>query len=123
MSRRIFMDAFFNQFSDFLDQLIKVFPNDMDFPAYKTGLVLLQKTNPMIVVQEVVKHVTPFEKLVRAKDENFLLNYQFSEYDTLEQIINKLKNMWSSLSDNNKQVVWNYIILLLDLSQKCLASQ
>lgn len=123
MSRRIFMDAFFNQFSDFLDQLMKVFPDDLDFPAYKTGLLLLQKTNPMMVVQEVVTHVTPFEKLVREKDENFLLNYKFSEYDTLEQIINKIKNMWTSLSDNNKQVIWNYIILLLDLSQKCLASR
>ncbi len=123
MSRRIFMDAFFNQFADFLDQLIQVFPEDLDFPAYKTGLRLLQKTNPMIVIQEVVTHVTPFEKLVRAKDESFLLDYKFSEYDTLEQIINKLKNMWTTLSGNNKQVIWNYIILLLDLSQKCLASQ
>jgi hypothetical protein len=123
MSRKIFLDAFYNQFSDFLDQLIAVFPNDSDFPAYKTGLVLLQKTNPKLVPEQVLIHVTPFEKTLRARDERFFIDYNFTEYgddDALGMIISKMKDHWSTLSDNNKSCIWGYTNLLLDLATKCI---
>jgi hypothetical protein len=121
MSRKILLDAFYNQFSDFLDQLTKVFPGDTDFPTYKMGLLLLQRTNPILVVSEVHKHVAPFEEIIRAKNEDFFLKHEFSEYtsdDALEQIIMKLKGLWSTLTDNNKTCVWGYIILLMDLAKR-----
>lgn len=121
MSRKIFLDAFFNQFSDFLNQLIVVFPDDSDFPTYKTGLHLLQKTNPKLVPEQVILHVTPFEKTLRARDERFFLDYTFDEYakdDALGMIIMKMKGLWSTLSDNNKKCVWDYTNLLLDLAKK-----
>lgn len=121
MSRKIFLDAFYNQFSDFLDQLIQVFPNDSDFPTYKTGLLLLQKTNPKLVPDQVLIHVTPFEKTLRARDERFFIDYSFTEYesdDALGMIISKMKGHWSSLSDNNKKCVWDYTNLILDLAKR-----
>ena len=124
MSRKIFLDAFYNQFSDFLDQLIQVFPNDSDFPTYKTGLLLLQKTNPKLVPDQVLIHVTPFEKTLRARDERFFIDYSFTEYesdDALGMIISKMKGQWSSLSDNNKKCVWDYNNLILDLAKRCSA--
>ncbi len=123
MSRKIFLDAFYNQFSDFLDQLIKVFPNDSDFPAYKTGLILLQKTNPKLVPEQVLIHVTPFEKTLRAHDERFFIDYNITEYgddDALGMIISKMKVQWATLSDNNKKCIWEYTNLLLDLARKCI---
>jgi hypothetical protein len=70
----------------------------------------------------VTKHVVPFEATVRARDSDFFLKYEFSEYaddSALDQVIGKLKNMWTTLSDNNKKVVWDYITLLLDLAKRC----
>lgn len=119
------MDAFYNQFGDFLNQLIAVFPGDSDFLAYKTGLMLLQRTNPMLVVEQVHLHVTPFEDTIRKRDESFFLNHGFNEQlednDTLEQVIQKLKGLWAELTANNKEVVWTYTILLLDLAKRCIA--
>jgi len=122
MSRKIFLDAFFNQFSDFLTQLTIVFPDDSDFPAYKSGLQLLQKTNPKLVPEQVVLHVTPFEKTLRARDDRFFLDYTFDEYsddDALGSIIHKMKIQWTTLSENNKKCIWDYTNLLLDLAKKC----
>ena len=124
MSRKIFLDAFYGQFHDFLDQLIRVFPDDSDFPAYKTGLTLFQKTNPRIVPEQVHIHVTPFETSIRARDEKFFLDYQFSEYaddNALDLIISKMKVLWAGMSDGNKTVVWDYLTLLLDLASRCAA--
>jgi len=124
MSRKIFLDAFYGQFSDFLDQLIQLFPNDTDFYTYKTGLHLLQKTNPKLVPEQVVLHVTPFEKTLRARDDRFFMDYRFEEYsddDALGMIIGKMKDLWTSLSDHNKKCVWDYTNLLLDLGKRCVA--
>ena len=122
MSRKVFLDIFYSQFSEFLDQLIKVFPDDTDFPTYKSGVFLLQKTNPILIPEQIVVHVGPFEEKINARNETFIFNYGFDEYtegNALDLIIKKMKDRWSSLSDNNKKVVWDYTILLLSLARKC----
>jgi hypothetical protein len=124
MSRKIFLDAFYGQFHDFLDQLIRVFPDDSDFPAYKSGLTLLQKTNPKLVPEQVALHVSPFETSIRARDEKFFLEHQFPEYaddNALDLIISKMKELWTTLSATSKTVVWDYLTLLLDLAKRCVA--
>ena len=124
MSRKIFLDAFYGQFHDFLDQLIRVFPDDSDFPAYKSGLTLLQKTNPKLVPEQVYIHVTPFETGIRVRDEKFFLEHQFPDYaddNALDLIISKMKDLWTTLSETSKTVVWDYLILLLDLAKRCAA--
>ena len=124
MSRKIFLDAFYGQFHDFLDQLVQVFPDDSDFPTYKTGLSLLQKTNPKLVPEQVALHVSPFEASIRSRDEKFFLDHQFPEYaddNALDLIITKMKGLWTTLSGTSKTVVWDYLILLLDLAKRCTA--
>lgn len=122
MSRKMFLDAFYGQFHDFLDQLIRVFPDDSDFPAYKTGLSLLHKTNPKLVPEQVTIHLTPFEKDIRGRNETFFLDHGFQEYadDTaLGLVISKMKTLWAGLSPASKTVVWDYLTLLLDLAARC----
>jgi hypothetical protein len=116
------MDAFFTQFHEFMGQLIKVFPQDEDFPVYDQGVAMLQKVNPGLVLSEFTKHVTPFEETLRAKNDDFFMKHDFSEFDpenTMEQVIQKLKGYWIGMSDQNKSSIWNYIILLLDISKRC----
>ena len=121
MSKKIFLDAFYGQFSSFLDQLIVTFPDDSDFPTYKTGLFLLQKTNPKLVPEQVVLHVTPFEAVLRARDDAFFKERGFPEYaddNALDLIIQKMMQYWDVLSQENKNVIWTYVTLLLDLATR-----
>lgn len=124
MSKTIFLSAFYSQFTLFLDQLIVVFPDDSDFPTYKSGLFLLQKTNPKLVPEQVVKHVGPFEATIRARDETFFKERGFPEYaeDTaLDLIIKKMTEYWDTLTEENKKVIWDYVTLLLDLATRSIA--
>lgn len=119
--RKIFIDTFFHQFGEFMDQLSKVFPNDPDFHAYKMGIQLFHRTNPAMVLNAVGKHVFPFEQTIRSKNDDFFVKNEFQDYaddDTVMTIIRKLKGLWVSLSDRNREIVWTYIILLLDLAKK-----
>ena len=122
MSRTVFIQTFYRQFDEFFGQLIQVFPSDQDFPAYKTGMSLFSKTNPLMVINAVREHVFPFEDIIRAKNEDFFLKHEFNEYtddDAIDAVIRKIKNLWGVLTDANKAVVWSYIILLLDLAKRC----
>lgn len=122
MSKKIFMDAFFNQFHDFMGELIRVFPNDEDFPAYDAGVGLVQRMNPAMVMSEFGKHVMPFEEILRSRDGNFFMFHDFQTLDpdnTMENVIKKLKNYWAELSEQNKKSIWDYIILLLDIYKRC----
>jgi len=122
MSKKIFMDAFFTQFHEFMGQLTKVFPEDEDFPAYDQGVTLLQKVNPGLVLAEFTKHVGPFEETLRAKNDDFFMKHDFSHLDpdnTMEQVIQKLKGYWIGMSEQNKSSIWGYIILLLDIAKRC----
>ncbi len=124
MSKRIFLDAFYGQFAMFLDQLIVVFPEDSDFPTYKSGLFLLQKTNPKLVPEQVVTHVSPFETTIRARDEDFFKTRGFPEYaddNALDLILQKMMTLWDTLTPENKAVIWDYVTLLLDLAKRCTA--
>jgi len=116
------MDAFFNQFHDFMGELIRVFPNDEDFPAYDAGVGLVQKMNPAMVLSEFGKHVMPFEDILRSRDGNFFMFHDFQSLDpdnTMENVIKKLKNYWAELSEGNKKTIWDYITLLLDIYKRC----
>jgi hypothetical protein len=124
MSKTIFLSAFYGQFTSFLDQLIVTFPEDTDFPTYKSGLFLLQKTNPKLVPEQIVLHVSPFEATLRARDEDFFKKRGFPEYaddNALDLIIQKMMTYWDTLSSENKTVVWDYVSLLLDLAKRCTA--
>lgn len=122
MSKKIFMDAFFTQFHEFMGQLIRVFPEDPDFTVYDSGVMMLQRVNPGLVLAEFIKHVTPFEEVIRAKNSDFFIQTEIFIFDpenTMEQVIQKLKAYWVGLSDSNKESIWNYIILLLDICKRC----
>jgi hypothetical protein len=124
MSKTIFLTAFYNQFALFLDQLIVVFPEDSDFPTYKSGLLLLQKTNPKLVPEQVVTHVSPFETTIRVRDEAFFKERGLPEYaedNALDLILQKMMTLWDTLSPENKTIVWDYVTLLLDLAKRCTA--
>jgi hypothetical protein len=126
MSRKILIDAFYNNFNDFVDQLIRVFPTDADFPTYRAGMSLFQMTNPLLPITEFRRCTQPFAQQIAAKDDAFFLNYAYDEFtatdNTLEPVIGKLKGMWSVLSESNRGHVWDYLILLSKIADRVLVA-
>jgi hypothetical protein len=117
-SKSKLLSLFFDQWEAFFDELIRVFPNDTDFPKLKSYLRIGRTVNPKRVIAAVQNHMFPFEKLVRSKNADFFLKYPFNEYENKEDIsyvIRKVKNLWFELSPPNQNALFDYIILLVDL--------
>jgi hypothetical protein len=122
-TRKIYLDAFFDQYEDFLQQMQAVFPGDPDWPLYIAGLSIFRRTNPAMIVQKTWKHISKFEDTLKARDEQFFMTRDFSDItegeEPLEQTITKLKGMWAQLSPHNRNVVWDYINNITYLARKC----
>lgn len=123
MSKKIYIDAFFNQYEDFLQQLKEVFPEDRDFPLYLAGLAIFRRTNPTIIAQKTWKHVSRFEDVIKKRDEDFFVKRDFSDItegeEPLEQTVEKIRGMWAGLDDHNKKVVWDFVNNITALAKLC----
>lgn len=123
MSRKIYLDAFYDQYEDFLNQMKDVFPDDGDWALYIAGLAIFRRTNPLLVVKKTWKHISRFEDVIKIRNEKFFLERDFSDItegeEPLEQTITKLKDMWAQMSLHNRNVVWDYINNITYLARKC----
>ena len=122
MSKKIYLDAFFNQYEDFLTQLKTVFPEDPDWNVYLSGLAIFRRTNPTMIVQKTWEFVSRFEGMIQKRDETFFMERDYSdvsEGEPIEQTVQKLKNMWSTLSPENKQIVWEFVSNITKLARVC----
>lgn len=122
MSKKVLIDTFFNQFTDFLKQLENMYPDDTDFPVFITTLGLLKSTNPNLVVKFVKENIADLYKdKILNKDESFFLDQDYTKHGDVDlNIVHKLKKYVKDMSPNSKDVVWKYIELLMKLSIKIL---
>ena len=122
MSRKVLIDTFFNQFTDFLKQLENMYPDDTDFPVFLTTLDLLKSTNPILVVKFVKENIVDLYKdKILNKDESFFLDQDYTKHGDVDlNIVHKLKKYVKDMSPNSKDVVWKYIELIMKLSMKIL---
>jgi hypothetical protein len=121
MSRKIFIDVFFDQFLAFINELKQMYPEDTDFNTFLTTLNLLKNTNPMLVVNYIKSEVIDiYEDKITKRDETFFLERNYSQKNADMNIIFKLKEYVKGMSSASKEVVWQYIDLLMKLTLKVL---
>ena len=58
MSSHLYLQAFNKQLTEFLDDVERVFPNDVDIKAGKNSLLLLKKANPKKIIEVWKAYVT-----------------------------------------------------------------
>lgn len=117
------LSAFNINIINFLDDCILLFPQDKDFKVYKKGLEMLVKYNPRKINTIYKEYIELYRDKINNKDEDFFLNNEFEEVkkykeDEIFNIINKLKNYWKHLDDNNKKKIWDWIDLLNKISDR-----
>ena len=110
-SRVVLLNALFDQFVSFVNELGEMYPEDPDFPMFATTLKLMKSTNPSLVAKYIYDNTIQFEGHINDKNEKFFLDYSFSEYsqDVDLNIFAKLKNYVASMDESSKSNVWKYI--------------
>lgn len=117
------LSAFNNIIINFIDDCILVFPEEDDFKVFKRGLNVLIKFNPKKILNIFKQYLVLYRQKIEEKNEDFFLE---NDYDIVKKyndkeifdIIDKIKKHWRTLDNTNKTKIWDYLILLINISYK-----
>jgi hypothetical protein len=127
-NKQMLITCFNNKLEEFLKDLINTFPEDNDFKLFKNSFSLLKQLNPKQPQQIFHKYAPEYKQHILDRDDQFFLDKSYDEIqeakqylksDVIADVVNKLKGYWLQLDTSNREIVWQYLNLLIILDDKC----
>jgi len=121
--KSIVMKAFLNQFTDFVEDVQSVFPDNADIDSAKTALFLVKKTNPRILMNAWVTYIVgPYTGEIEKGDIGFFLNKDYAqdlEYmgNAVMQKVDTLRGPVRDMGADNQAKSMKYIQNLTKLAK------
>lgn len=123
MAKQIFYDRFNEKTDEFIKDLMVAFPNVEQFKGFKSGFYMVKNLDPKTPQRIFETYVSStYRDFILNKDESFFLSHEIelkSHKDYWLEFIDYIKEIWKTLDDENKDVIWKYFHVLLVLSDKC----
>lgn len=118
------LSAFNNQFKEFMDDILRIFPNDKDLMTTKNMMSTLQKGNPRLLIQIWKNFIAdPYVSEIEAGDIDFFINKdyksdvsQLGDSEKIVKAINRLREPIKNMDNENQQACMKYIQNLSKLS-------
>jgi len=109
--------VFNDHFSDFVNDIQSVFPEDPDILTAKNALLAIRKANPKLLVRIWVKYISnPYKNQIESGDINFFLTKDYSSdlarndnADKIMESIDRLRNPIKEMSLENQAKTMKYI--------------
>ena len=117
--------AFNTHLFEFIDDIISVFPDNVDIVASKTSLEFTKKANPTLIVKIWYSYVySPYAEIIDAGNLDFFINKDYSgdlsglsNSRDISAAVDALRGPIRGMSDSNKAHSLNYIQNLCKLSK------
>ena len=116
MSKAVLLDAFYTQVSDFLGELSRVFPYDLDFPTYRTQFALMRKANPTLALKQFGLYTSVLEPVLQTRSADVFMTCEVPP--ELAGLVEKLRGYWLYMTPENQSVVWSYLTLLTQIAKR-----
>jgi len=118
------LSAFNNQFKEFMNDILCIFPDDKDLMTTKNMMTTLQKGNPRLLIQIWKNFIAdPYANEIQAGNISFFIdkdyNSDVSELGDSEKIvkaIDRLREPIKNMDAENQQACMKYIQNLSKLS-------
>jgi len=117
------MKAFLNQFTDFVEDIQSVFPDNADIDSAKTALFLIKKTNPRILLNAWTTYIVgPYNDQIEKGDIGFFLDKDYTrdlEYmgNAVMQKVDTLRGPIREMGVDNQAKSMKYIQNLTKLAK------
>ena len=121
--RSIVMKAFLNQFTDFVEDVQSVFPDNVDIDSAKRALMLMNKTNPRMLMNAWVTYIVgPYTEKIEKGDIGFFLDKDYTqdlEYmgNAVMQKVDALRGPVREMGAENQAKSMKYIQNLTKLAK------
>ena len=119
------LTIFNDHFSEFVNDIQSVFPDDPDILTAKNALIAIRKANPKMLVRIWVTYVVqPYKTQIDNGDINFFINKDYSSdlskndhSDKIIQSIDRLRQPVKNMDSENQAKTMKYIQNLSKLAQ------
>lgn len=125
-------ELFNNKLTEFLKELVKTFPSDTDFKLFQASVRVLRLADEKKPLDLFNSGLTEeYKENIITKNEDFFMNNDYSDVlnnenlqklnsdnDVNNKLINKLKDYWKDLDDDNRNIVWQYFTVLLKICDR-----
>lgn len=119
-----YLSAFNNQFLEFIEDILRLFPDDPDIIASKNSLLLVKRVNPRLIIitwRDLI--ATPYQQQIEEGGIDFFLTKDYREdlknapdVEKTLAIIERLRTPLRNLHENDKAMAMKYISNLTKLS-------
>jgi hypothetical protein len=131
-SNQQILKTFLDQFNQFLEDIVAVFPNDKELVSGKMYFEGLRKINPRVIITYWKYLVADkYDENVETENIDFFINKNYNEdietiakarnwdgdYSYINNKIEAIRDQIVKLSDTNKKITMKYIINLTRLSK------
>jgi len=125
MDKSAILKGFNNQFEEFLEDVETLFPENKDIKTTKTGLLMLRRANPKMIIGVWYKYVCEkYESYIEDEDIEYFLEKDYSEdlqknpnSSQVLQGIDKIREPLRQLDESNKKKSVQYLKNLNQLSK------
>ena len=123
--KKQYLNAFNNQFAEFLEEVLSIFPGHVDITAFKNTVFTLKKANPGLLVRIWHDHVCiNYMDEIEKGNLKYFLDKDYSQdmqhvADTKGVInaINKIRSPINEMGEQNQKTSMQYILNLSKLSK------
>ena len=118
------MRAFNNHFFEFIDDIIRIFPENNDIAISKTSFSTIKMANPSIIIKSWYTFVyLPYKEVIEQGTISFFFDKDYSQdladvsnSTQIMKIIDSLREPVKNMNDKNKEHSMKYIQNLSKLS-------
>ena len=121
------LSGFNDHFNEFLNDILSVFPDNIDIIAAKNSIVLIRKTNPKIIIQIWNNYVVgKYTKEIEMGNIDFFISKDYSsdlnnlddsKKTKITESIDRLRNPIKMMNDADRDKSMKYIQNLTKLSK------
>jgi hypothetical protein len=114
-----FADVFNKKLTEFLIDLESVgITRVKEYPMLKMSLLALAHVDKSKPAKGFLKYVVgPYESQIVQRDDAFFMSQDFSTVSDMA-IVGAIKQIWTTLEDNNKDAIWRHVQLLTALCKR-----
>lgn len=119
-----FLSTFNSQFEEFLDDIMRLFPNDIDLVTSKKSLLFMKKFNPRLIIitwRDLI--AKPYHEEIEHNGLDFFISKDYTDdlkqstdSEKITSVIDRLRAPLKNLQEEDKATAMKYINNLTKLS-------
>ncbi len=122
--KKTILRTFNNHLFEFLDDIIRIFPDNLDIQTAKTSFYAIKQANPTIIIKTWIQYIyMPYKETIDLGNIDFFFNKDYSEdlvylanSKEVLKIVDTLRGPVSNMTETQKQFTMEYLQNLSKLS-------